>query len=213
MGQKDDPPSNGVADKPQRGGDEIEELEDELHALEGEGPPVEPPLLPSREPMRTIFKALGKLEQILGSLLLVMILVLVLAQVAIRYLPGSAAWTGELARLSMVWATFLMAGYLVAYPPHHIAIQVIDYVAKGRWLDVVKLFVNIVILLTCIVLIYGGYALVTTGVDQVTPAGELSMRFVNAIPLIGLVLVAIRAVLGIVVRDIPALRGRSREPA
>jgi TRAP-type C4-dicarboxylate transport system permease small subunit len=163
--------------------------------------------------MRTIFKALGKLEQILGSLLLVMILVLVLAQVAIRYLPGSAAWTGELARLSMVWATFLMAGYLVAYPPHHIAIQVIDYVAKGRWLDVVKLFVNIVILLTCIVLIYGGYALVTTGVDQVTPAGELSMRFVNAIPLIGLVLVAIRAVLGIVVRDIPALRGRSREPA
>ncbi|MFZ0015096.1 MAG: TRAP transporter small permease subunit [Acidimicrobiia bacterium] len=213
MARQDGPPADDVGAEPQRGRDEIEELEDELHALEGEGPPVEPPLLPSREPMRTMFRALGTLEQILGSVLLVMILVLVLAQVAIRYLPGSAAWTGELARLSMVWATFLMAGYLVAYPPHHIAIQVIDYVAKGRWLDVVKLFVNVVILLTCLVLIYGGYTLVTTGVDQVTPAGELSMRFVNAIPLIGLILVAIRAILGIVVRDIPALRGRSQDPA
>jgi len=47
----------------------------------------------------------------------------------------------------------------------------------------------------------------------VTPAGELSMRFVNAIPLVALVLVAARAVLGIVVRDIPAFRGSGGNPA
>ncbi len=163
--------------------------------------------------MRSVFRVLGMLEQIVGSALLVLILILVLAQVAFRYFPGAAPWTGELARLSMVWATFLLAGYLIAYPPHHIAIQVIDYVAKGRWLAGVKLFVNVVILATCLVMIYGSYALVTTGVDQVTPAGELSMRFVNSIPLVGLILVAMRASLGIVVRDIPALRGgRDGEP-
>jgi TRAP-type C4-dicarboxylate transport system permease small subunit len=163
--------------------------------------------------MRTIFRALGLLEQIVGSLLLGLILVLVLAQVAQRYLPGASPWTGELARLSLVWVTFLMAGYLIAYAPHHIAIQIIDYVAKGRWLASIKLFVNLVILATCLVLIYGSYALVTTSVDQVTPAGELSMRFVNAVPLVGLILVIMRVVLAIVGKDIPALRGRGEEAA
>jgi TRAP-type C4-dicarboxylate transport system permease small subunit len=163
--------------------------------------------------MRTIFRAIGLIEQIIGSLLLVMILILVLAQVAQRYLPGAAPWTGELARLSMVWAAFLMAGYLMAYPPYHIAIQVVDYVAKGRMLMAVKLFVNLVILSTCLFMIYGSYTLVTTTVSQVTPAGGISLRFVNSIPLVGLILVAIRAALGIVVRDIPALRGRNVDAA
>jgi len=186
----------------------------ELQSLmDSEELPEEPPLLPVSEPMRTIFRALGLLEQIVGSLLLGLILVLVLAQVAQRYLPGAAPWTGELARLSLVWVTFLMAGYLIAYAPHHIAIQIIDYVAKGRWLASIKLFVNLVILATCLVLIYGSYTLVTTSVDQVTPAGELSMRFVNAVPLVGLILVVMRVVLAIVDKDIPALRGRGEEPA
>jgi TRAP-type C4-dicarboxylate transport system permease small subunit len=213
MARHDGPPADGADPADHGPADEIEALEEELDALKTEGPPAEPPLLPSGGQTRTVFRVLGVLEQVLGSLLLVLILVLVLAQVAIRYLPGSAAWTGELARLSMVWAAFLMAGYLVAYPPHHIAIQVIDYVAKGRWLAGVKLFVDVVILATCLVLIHGSYTLVTTAVDQVTPAGGLSMRFVNAIPLVALVLVAARAILGIVVRDIPAFRGGGVDPA
>jgi TRAP-type C4-dicarboxylate transport system permease small subunit len=163
--------------------------------------------------MRSVFRVLGVVEQVVGSLLMLLILVLVLAQVAQRYLPGAAPWTGELARLSLVWLTFLLAGYLIAYAPHHIAIQVVDHVAKGRALAAVKLFVDIVILATTLVLIYGSYTLVTTGVDQVTPAGGLSMRFVNAIPMVGLILVAIRAVLAMVVREIPALRGREGDAA
>lgn len=171
------------------------------------------PLLPQGEPMRSIFRALGMLERIVGSLLLLLVLILVLAQVADRYMTGAAPWTGELARLSMVWSTFLLAGYLIAYAPHHITILVIDYVAKGRWLAVVKLFVHVVILATCLFLIYGSYTLVTTTVDQVTPAGGLSLRLVNSIPLVGLVLVALRIVLGIVVEDIPALRDRDGDTA
>ena len=41
--------------------------------------------------MRTIFRAIGMLEQIVGSLLLLLILVLVLAQVAQRYLAMVSA--------------------------------------------------------------------------------------------------------------------------
>jgi TRAP-type C4-dicarboxylate transport system permease small subunit len=106
-----------------------------------------------------------------------------------------------------------MAGYLIANPPHHIAIKVIDYVVEGRWLTVIKLFANLVILGTCVVLVYGSYTLVTTSVDQVTPAGGLSLRFVNAIPMIGLALVAVRVVLAIVIRDVPALRDGTEETA
>lgn len=208
MAQQDDPRGN---DAP--------ETEGKAHepgssvATEGLQAEDKEPLLPPRGPMRTIFRAIGLIEQIIGSLLLVLILILVLAQVAQRYLPGAAPWTGELARLSMVWAAFLMAGYLIAYPPYHIAIQVVDYVAKGRMLMAVKLFVNLVILSTCLFMIYGSYTLVTTTVSQVTPAGGISLRFVNSIPLVGLILVAIRAALGIVVRDIPALRGRNVDAA
>lgn len=212
MAPQDDPPADNGQAGDGRPNESVSSAE-QLERFEFDESAKEPPLLPSRGPMRTAFRVLGMLEQVIGSLLLVMILILVLAQVAIRYLPGSAAWTGELARLSMVWATFLMAGYLIAYPPHHIAIQVVDYVAKGRMLIVVKLLVNLVILATCLFMVYGSYTLVTTTVSQVTPAGGISLRFVNSIPLVGLILVVIRAVLGIVIRDIPALRGRKVDAA
>lgn len=208
MAQQDDPRGNDAPETDGKAPEPGSSVATEgLHAVDKE------PVLPPRGPMRTIFRAIGLIEQIIGSLLLAMILILVLAQVAQRYLPGAAPWTGELARLSMVWAAFLMAGYLMAYPPYHIAIQVVDYVAKGRMLMAVKLFVNLVILSTCLFMIYGSYTLVTTTVSQVTPAGGISLRFVNSIPLVGLILVAIRAALGIVVRDIPALRGRNVDAA
>jgi TRAP-type C4-dicarboxylate transport system permease small subunit len=186
----------------------VDDVDASSEAAEGAGGP-DAVLLPTREPLRTIFRVLGVLEQIVGSLLLVAVLVLVLSLVAQRYIPGSWPWTGEVARYSMVWATFLVAGYLVAYPPHHIAIQVIDFVVKGRWLAALKLFVNLVILATCLVLIYGSYSLVANDIGQVTPAAQMPLRFVNSVPLVGLVLVALRAVLGIVVNDLPALRGRT----
>lgn len=176
--------------------------------LEGDTSPEAEALLPLGEPQRKIFLLVGRVEQVVGSLLLVMVLVLVLAQVAQRYIPGAWPWTGELARLSMVWATFLLAGYLIAYPPYHISIRIIDYVVKGRWLHGVKLFVNVVILATSLILLYGAYRLIADDIGQVTAAGEIPLRFVNTIPLIGIALVVIRAVLGIVVRDVPGLLGR-----
>jgi TRAP-type C4-dicarboxylate transport system permease small subunit len=168
-------------------------------------------LLPAREPWRTIFRGLGVLEQLVGAVLLAVILVLVLAQVAQRYLPGAWPWTGELARLSLVWATFLMAGYLVAIN-RHIAVHLVDYVLGGRALAVVKLLVNIVILLTCLVLLYAVWGLIQADIGQVTAAAEIPLRFVNAVPLVGLGLVALRAALGIVIVDLPAVFARGEEP-
>jgi len=179
---------------------------DELVEIE-----VEPPLLPQREPLRRIFRVIGMVEQVVGTLLLVLILILVLAQVVQRYVPGTWPWTGELARFSMVWATFMMAGYLVAYAPHHIAIHVVDFLAKGRLLAAIKMFVNVVILLTTIVVAYGGVKLVVQDIGQVTAAGQMPLKYVNSVPIVGMLLVGVRAILGILVADVPALRARGEK--
>jgi TRAP-type C4-dicarboxylate transport system permease small subunit len=167
-----------------------------------------PELLPVSQPWRSILHGIGLIEQVIGSVLLAIILVLVLAQVAARYVPGSWVWTGEVARLSMVWTTFAMAGYLAAHD-RHIAIHVVDWVLGGRALAAVKLSVSVVVLVTCLVLLYAVYLLVSTDIGGVTPAAQLPLRIVNAVPLVGFALVALRALLSIVLVDLPALLGRT----
>jgi TRAP-type C4-dicarboxylate transport system permease small subunit len=174
----------------------------------GLGGETNPELLPAPGPLRTIMHLVGQVEQAIGAVLLVIILVLVLAQVAQRYLPGGYPWTGELARYSMVWATFVLAGYLAAHD-RHIAIHVVDFVLHGRALAAVKLMVNVFVLITCLVLLYGTYVLITEDIGQVTAAAEIPLRWVNAVPLIGFSMTAIRALLGIWVNDVPALLGRA----
>jgi TRAP-type C4-dicarboxylate transport system permease small subunit len=112
----------------------------------------------------------------------------------------------------MVWGTFIIAGYLAAHD-RHIAIHVVDYVLGERALAAVKLFVNLVVLVACVVLMYATYQLVESDIGQVTAAAEIPLRFVNAVPIIGFALTALRAVLGIVVNDIPALADRTESGA
>jgi TRAP-type C4-dicarboxylate transport system permease small subunit len=178
----------------------------------GLGGETTPELLPGSEPWRTIFHWLGIGEQIVGALLLVVVLVLVLFQVAQRYLPGGYPATGEVARLAMVWATFLVAGYLTAHD-RHIAIHVVDFVLKGRALAAVKLLVNLFVLATCLVLLYATFQLVQEDIGQVTAAAEIPLRFVNSVPMVGFALVIVRAVLAIAVVDIPAILAREEAAA
>ncbi len=165
-------------------------------------------LLPERQPWRSIMHVIGVIEQVVASILLVVILVLVLAQVGSRYVPGTWVWTGEVARLSLVWATFVIAGYLAAFD-RHIAIHTVDWVLSGRPLTAVKLFANAAVLVTCLAMMYAVYQLVVTDVGGVTPAAELPLAFVNAVPFIGFALVAVRALMRIVLVDMPALRRRA----
>ena len=181
----------------------------ETESLGGE---TNPEILPEREPWRAIVHGIGIVEQVVGALLLGVILILVVALVAQRYLPGvNFPQTGEVARLAMVWGTFLMAGYLMAHD-RHIAIHVVDYVLHGRALAAVRLVVNLIVLVTCLGLLYATYLLVAGDIGQVTPAAEIPLQFVNAIPIVGFALTALRALLWIAMHDVPAVLGRG-EPA
>lgn len=172
-----------------------------------------PEILPERQPWRAIVHGIGVVEQVVGGALLFVILFLVIALIAQRYLPGvNFPQTGEVARLAMVWLTFVMAGYLAAHD-RHIAIHVVDYVLGERALAVVKLSVNVIVLATCLMLTYAAIQLVAEDVGQVTAAARIPLRIVNAVPIIGLVLTALRSVLWIVLRDVPALMGRQERAA
>lgn len=179
----------------------------------GLGGESNPEVLPRRNPWRAIVHTIGVIEQVVGGLLLALIVVLVVALVAQRYLPGANfPWTGEVARLAMVWGTFVIAGYLAAHD-RHIAIHVVDFVLGERALAALKLFVNLVVLVTCAALVVATYQLIETDIGQVTPAAEIPLRFVNAVPIIGFVLTALRSVLLIVVNDLPAVMGHRQAAA
>jgi TRAP-type C4-dicarboxylate transport system permease small subunit len=194
------------ANPPVHDRDADEEAHPSAHA--SLGTEQNPEILPGTEPWRGILHAIGVAEQVAGSVLLLVVFVLVLAQVALRYLPiATVPWTGEIARLAMVWLTFVMAGYLAAHD-RHIAIQVVDYVLRGRALGAVKLFVDLVVLATCVVAMVAIAQLLAEDIGQVTPAAELPLWIVNFVPLIGFALTALRVVVVMLVRDLPVVIGR-----
>ena len=141
-----------------------------------------------------------------GSTLLAIILALVLIQVFQRYLPGGGwAWTGEIARYAMVWATFFMAGYLLAHD-QHIAIKVVDYVLSVRALGAVKLLGHVLIAITCVVAVYATYDFVSHDRGQVTAAAQVPLAVIYTVVAFGFASTALRAVVVILVQDLPQIR-------
>ena len=181
--------------------DQVAELGEEVET---------PEILPARGPLRTALHGLSLFEQAVGVLLVLAILVMVLIQVGQRYVPDvGIPPTGELARLSMVWVTFVLAGYLMAHD-RHIAIHVVDYLLPIRALGVVQLLASVVVFLTCLGMGYATWDLIATDRGQVTAEAEIPLVMVYAIALFGFVSTAIRAVVTIVVLDIPEIVNNRR---
>jgi TRAP-type C4-dicarboxylate transport system permease small subunit len=202
--QREQPPGNAGDASPLEE-DPPAETETAGAGLGGES---NPEILPPSGPLRTVFRYLGLFEQAIGTAFILVILALVLMQVAQRYLPGGGwAWTGEIARLSMVWSTFILAGYLMAHD-RHIAIQLVDLVLPPRLLGVVKTMVHVVVGVTCVAMAYSTYRLIADDIGQKTAAAELPLAWVYVIPLIGFVLTALRAGLAVIVADVPQVLGR-----
>lgn len=167
-------------------------------------------LLPDREPLRTVMKGIGLAEQVIGTGLIFVILVLVLVQVAQRYVHafGGWPWTGEIARLALVWCTFALSGYLMAQD-RHITIKVIDLVAPERALRLVKLMSHLVVLATCLGMAYATYRLIADDIGQRTPAAEIPLTLFYLMPLAGFLLTTLRAVLVIGLEDLRRPHGSS----
>jgi TRAP-type C4-dicarboxylate transport system permease small subunit len=178
------------------------------YAEPGHEPPAPEEALPAAGLPRSVLRAIGLAEQAIGTALIVVILALVLLQVFQRYLPsGGWPWTGEVARLCLAWATFILSGYLLS-TDRHVSIQVVDIVVHGRALGAVKTFAHAVVGVTCAGLAYATADLIGNDRGQVTSAAGIPLVFVYLVPLIGFVLTAVRAVVVILVADLPLVTGR-----
>lgn len=132
-------------------------------------------------------------ELTIGALALLLIFFLVLVQAGQRYLPiGGWSWTGELARYSLVWLTFVVAGVLVTRDAH-ISIEMIDAIDNPMVRRIVRV-------ISCLVVAAIGVGLTaeawTLTLDQgvlKSPAMRMPMSWLYGISMIGFVSTTIRA--------------------
>jgi TRAP-type C4-dicarboxylate transport system permease small subunit len=170
--------------------------------MTGEPPPVmEDPAAVLADPARrrepAVLRAWASAELTIASLAVVVIFVSVLWQVISRYVPA-LNWQGvsELANYSFIVLTFITVGYLVGNNGH-IAIQIIDYIAKGRVLMVVKAVSAACTAVICGLMVWEAYELIRAYPDRRTAALGIPLWILYAIPLVGFLSGAVRAIVRI----------------
>ena len=138
-------------------------------------------------------RALTAIELGIGVLALLLIFFLVLVQALQRYLPFDGwSWTGELARFSLVWLTFVVAGVLVS-SDSHIAIEMVDAVRNPLVRRVVRV-------LSCLVVAAVGVGLTAEALSLTmdqgilkSPAMRMPMSWLYGLSMIGFVSTTVRA--------------------
>ncbi|MBE8146855.1 TRAP transporter small permease [Brevibacterium casei] len=94
----------------------------------------------------TLYRWAIGLERTIGILLMVGVFVLVLLQVVTRYVFDSPlSWTEEVARLTLVWLTFIAAAF-VSSRRSHITVDLIATVVPPRVGRVIGTFARLVVL-------------------------------------------------------------------
>lgn len=154
-----------------------------------------------RGPLGKLLRAVELAEGAIGAILLLAILALVMVQITVRFSAlGGWAWTGELARFSLVWLTFVLAGYLLGRD-QHISFDIIDHVLSPRALRVVKIVAYVIVAAICAAYVYDGIGLIDAQSFIRSSAAEIPMSFVYLIPTVGFALTGVRALIGIFSRE------------
>jgi TRAP-type C4-dicarboxylate transport system permease small subunit len=133
-------------------------------------------------------------ELAIGAAAVAVIFVSVLWQVVSRYVPA-LNWpgVGELANYSLIVLTFIMVGYLIGNNGH-ITIQIIDFVAKGRAMVVVKVVSAACTAVICALLAWEAIELIRAYPSRRTAALEIPIWMLYAVPLVGFASGTVRAV-------------------
>ncbi|GAA4724543.1 TRAP transporter small permease [Nocardioides endophyticus] len=135
------------------------------------------------------------IELTLGVAALLLIFGLVLLQAAQRYLPIDGwPWTGELARFSLVWLTFVTAGVLVTRDSH-ISIEMIDMVPGDLMRRVVRVVSCLIVAAIGVGLCLEAWELTQTQGILKSPAMQMPMSWLYAVSMIGFVSVVVRSLI------------------
>ena len=112
------------------------------------------------------------------------LVVCVIWQVFSRFVLGTPSTsTDEIARILFIWIAFAGAAYTLG-AKRHLAIDVVSLLVEGKNLRAVRIMVlGLIAAFCCIVMIYGGWQLVskTLASGQITPALRIPMGYVYGI--------------------------------
>jgi TRAP-type C4-dicarboxylate transport system permease small subunit len=143
-------------------------------------------------------RAVTFVELALGALAVLFIFFLVLLQAGQRYLPIDGwSWTGELARFSLVWLTFVVAGVLVSRDGH-VSIEMVDSIPNRLVVRVARVVSSLIVAAVGVGLTAAAWELTQTQGGITSPALRMPMSWFYAISLIGFVSTTIRAVIAAV---------------
>jgi TRAP-type C4-dicarboxylate transport system permease small subunit len=145
--------------------------------------------------LRRIARYITGIELVIGGVSVLMILVLVFYQALQRYLPfESLAWTGELARFALLWATFAAMGVLVT-THGHIALELVDSLRSPIAVRVIQVISLVIVAAAAFGMTLEAWALVQTQGIVKSPVLRVPMSWVYIPVLIGVVSTTIRALI------------------
>lgn len=153
-------------------------------------------------PLFRVIRWVTAIEVGIAAVCLATIFVLVLLQASQRYLPIDGwSWTGELARFSLVWMTFVAAGVLVTRDGH-IALQVVDSMASPLLVRTVHVVADLVLAAVALLFVRACWTLIQDAGSLKSPALRMPMAWHYVLPLVGFLSTAVRALVAaaIVVR-------------
>jgi TRAP-type C4-dicarboxylate transport system permease small subunit len=145
-----------------------------------------------------VVRVVTSIEVAIGVATLLVIFGLVLLQAGQRYLPIDGwPWTGELARLSLVWLTFVVAGVLVT-TDSHISIEMIDMVPGAAVRRLVRVVSCLVVAAIGVGLCAEAWELMQTQGILKSPAMRMPMSWLYGLSIVGFVSVVARSLVAAV---------------
>lgn len=145
--------------------------------------------------LRRAARFITGIELVIGGVSVLVILVLVFYQALQRYLPfESVAWTGELARFALLWATFAAMGVLVT-THGHIALELVDSLRNPMTVRVIQVISLVIVAAAAFGMTLEAWALVETQSIVKSPVLRIPMSWVYIPVLIGVVSTTIRALI------------------
>lgn len=146
-------------------------------------------------PLGRLVTVLTAIEIVIGSLAILTILVLVFTQAAQRYTPFEGfAWTGELAKFSMIWLSFSVIGVLIT-TRGHIALEVVDTFKNPMIVRVVQALALLIVAVIGLGLTMEAWGLVSTQAIIKSPVLRVPMSLVYIPVLVGVISLTIRSLI------------------
>ncbi len=152
---------------------------------------------PNAVPFERCVRWMVLAEQTLAALFLFLILSSMGAQVFARYFfDAPFSWSEEVARLALIWMTFLAASFVMA-EGRHITVDVISPRMSVRGQVWVECLSHAVVAGTCLLLLFGGLRFVWYVGKVGSPSLGIPMSYWYGAVEVGLLLMAIHAIVNL----------------